>query len=282
MLDGEDSSPGQLGNIREHCGPVEFFSGAIAITKRVIKANGIELGVCFLNEPLDIVLVVPTMIIAPIGKDEQGTFGVMCTPHLTEPEVDSVQKGSPALRGSQHHPALKIFDTVGKRAGEFSALIEADQKKLILRIGGLEELQRGFACFVNLIAHAAAEIENDTDGDGYVFGGKSDDFLLGAVFVNAEVILIQTSHKAVEGVGDGDVHKSEVDVAADDLAWNDFDGRSIAFRVQKLRSGRQGSGWEGVILGFLGKQWEGEAQQHGTSEEAGQRKQRKPGTGHYL
>src|SRR5208283_1068785 len=124
MLNSEHAPASQFGDIGEQRWTVEFLCCAIAIAKRIIEANGIELGVCFLDQPLDIVLVVPTMIISPIRKDEQGAFGVVCTPHLAKAEVDSVQKSSPALRGSKHHAALEVFDAICKRASEFSALIK--------------------------------------------------------------------------------------------------------------------------------------------------------------
>src|SRR5208283_2824943 len=145
MLNSEHAPASQFGDIGEQRWTVEFLCCAIAIAKRVIKANGIELGICFLDQPLDIVLIVSTMIIASIGKDEQGTFGVVCTPHLRETEIHSVQEGSPALWGSEHHAALQVFNAVGEGAGEFGALIKADQEEFILGIGGLEELQRRFA-----------------------------------------------------------------------------------------------------------------------------------------
>src|SRR5208337_1772877 len=109
MLHSEYPATRQFCNFGEQRRAVELFRRTISISKRVVDADGIELGVGFLYQPLDIVLVVPTMIISSIGKDEQGAFGVVCTPHLAESQVDSVQKGGPALWGSQHHAALQVF-----------------------------------------------------------------------------------------------------------------------------------------------------------------------------
>src|SRR6516225_8461235 len=145
MLDGEDASTREFGDLGKQRRTVELFRRTIAITKRVKNADGIELSVGFLHEALDIVLVVPTMIIASIGENEQGTFGVMCTPHLAQTKVDSVQKGSPALRGSHQHARLKIFDRIGEGTSKLGALVKADQEELVLRIGGLEELEGGLA-----------------------------------------------------------------------------------------------------------------------------------------
>src|SRR5208282_1189237 len=96
MLDGKHAATRQFRNFAEQRGAVEFFRRPITISERVKNADGIELGIRFSDQAFDIVLVVPTMIITSTGKDEQGTFGVVCTPHLAETEVDSIEQGGPA------------------------------------------------------------------------------------------------------------------------------------------------------------------------------------------
>src|SRR5262245_5867368 len=66
-LDGENPSAGHIGNVGQQRRPVQFFRGPIAISKRVENSDGIELSVCFFYEPLDVALVVPTMIIPSVG-----------------------------------------------------------------------------------------------------------------------------------------------------------------------------------------------------------------------
>jgi len=56
-----------FGNFAEERRTVELFGRPVAITKRVKDADGIELGVRFLYQPLDIALVVSTMIIPSVG-----------------------------------------------------------------------------------------------------------------------------------------------------------------------------------------------------------------------
>src|SRR5208283_30699 len=165
MLDGEDAATSQFRDFTEQRRPVELLRRSTTISKRVKNADGIKLSIRFSDQALDIVLVVPTMIITSIGKDEQGTFGVVCTPHLAEAQVDGIQKRSPAPGGSEHHAALQILHAVGERTGELGALIEAHQKEFILWIGGLEEFHGGIAGFANLVGHAAAKIKDDSDGD---------------------------------------------------------------------------------------------------------------------
>src|SRR5208283_394990 len=128
MLDGKNAATSQFRNFTEQRRPVELLRRSTPIPKRVKNADGIELGIRFSDQALDIVFVVPTMIITSIGKDEQGTFGVVCTPHLAEAEVDGIEKRRPAPGGSEHHAALQVLHTVGEGAGELGALIEDHEK----------------------------------------------------------------------------------------------------------------------------------------------------------
>src|ERR1700741_803048 len=240
MLDGEDASTRKFGDLGKKRRSVELFRRTIAITKRVKNADGIELGVGFFYETLDIVLVVPTMIIASIGEDEQGTFGVVCTPHLAKAEIDGVEEGGSAFGSGHHHAALQVFDAVGEGAGQFGAFIEADEEKLILRVGGLEELDRCLARFINFVGHAATEIENNAYRNGDIFRRKADNFLLRVVFKNAEVVRIEAGNETVERVGNGDIHQSKVDVRADHLTRFNGYRRRVTRDVTKLGEGRRG------------------------------------------
>src|SRR6516164_1919312 len=227
MLDGEDASTREFRDLGKKRRTVELFRRTIAITKRVKNADGIELSVGFFHEPLDIVLVIPTMIISSIGEDEQGTFGVVCTPHLAEAKVDCIEESGPALWGSHHHAALKVFDAVGEGARKFGPLIETDQKEFVLGVRGFEEFEGRFTSLVDLIGHAAAKIENNTDGNGDVFRGKTNNFLLDVVFKDAKVVWIKTSNKAIERVGHGNVDQGEVHIGADDFSGLDGYRRGV-------------------------------------------------------
>src|SRR5215469_9939370 len=117
MLDSENAATREFRNFGEQRRAIQLFRGAIPIPKRVEDSDGIELGIGFLDQALDIVFVVPTMIIPSIRKNEQGTFGVMCTPHLAEPQINSVQKRRSAPWRGNQHAALQVLDAVGERTG---------------------------------------------------------------------------------------------------------------------------------------------------------------------
>src|SRR5882724_395964 len=63
----KDTTTGHVRDIGEQRRPIELFRGTRAISKRVKNPNGIELGVSFAHQPLDIAFVVPTMIISSVG-----------------------------------------------------------------------------------------------------------------------------------------------------------------------------------------------------------------------
>src|SRR3974390_1086453 len=222
MLDGKDASTRKFCELGKERRTVELFRRTIAITKRVKNADVIELSIGFFHEPLDIVLVIPTMIITSIGEDEQGTFGVVCTPHLAKAKIDCIEESGPALWGSHHHAALKVFDAVGEGAGKFGPFIETHQEEFVGRFTGL----------VDLIGHAASKIENDTDGNRDVFRRKTNNFLLDVVFKDAKVVWIKAGNKAIERVGHRNVDQGEVHIGADDFSGLDGDrggvGRSLA------------------------------------------------------
>src|SRR4029077_20427078 len=62
----ENAAAGHFRYFIEKRGTIEFFRGP-AVSRLVKDADGIELGVGFLHQTLDIAFVVPTMIIASIG-----------------------------------------------------------------------------------------------------------------------------------------------------------------------------------------------------------------------
>ena len=136
----------------------------------------------------------------------------MSTPHLAETEIDGIEERGAALGRSEQHAALQVFHTVGKGTGQFRALVEAHQEEFILRISGFEKLDGGFAGLGYFVGHAAAEIKDHADGDGNVFGGEGDDFLLDAVLKDTEIVRFEAGDQAIVGVGDRNVDEREVDI----------------------------------------------------------------------
>src|SRR5258706_224677 len=61
------------------------------ILEGVKNDDGIELGIRFPDEPLDVLLGVPAIIIATVGYDQQGSFSGVCPSHLTESQINGIE-----------------------------------------------------------------------------------------------------------------------------------------------------------------------------------------------
>ncbi len=187
------------------------------------------------------------MIITPIGYDEQGPFGVMCTPHLAETQIDRIEQSGAPARSRKHHSGLQLLHTAGEAAGQLGSIVEAHQEELIERIRRAHELHRGLARFVHLVGHAAAHIKNQSNRNRDVLARQGYDFLLGPIFVNTEIFSFQAGDQTVQGVGHRDVYECQVHV--------DFNAFSQFFF--------SGCFWFGRLNGALGL---GERPSHNQSE----------------
>src|SRR4029077_15456450 len=146
----ENTTAGHLRDFAQKGWAIKFFKGPAAVFERIKNADRIKLGIGFFHKPLDIAFLVAAMIIASVGQDEKGTLGVVCTSYLAENGINSIEQSSSTLRRGKHQATLQVFDTVGKRTRQLGAFIEANQKKLVLWIGSLKELDcclPGFAKF---------------------------------------------------------------------------------------------------------------------------------------
>ena len=94
----------------------------------------------------------------------------------------------------------------------------------------LEELRGGQARLAQLRAHAAADVEDQADGDRLVVHREVRDGLLDAVVEDFEMLLLQSGDRAVRGVADGDRHQHQVGVDAQVRARPGFSGAARQFR----------------------------------------------------
>jgi hypothetical protein len=63
------AATGQFRHFTEQGRPIEFLRRSAAITQWVKQADGIKLGICLSRESLDIALIVPTMVVSPVGYE---------------------------------------------------------------------------------------------------------------------------------------------------------------------------------------------------------------------
>src|SRR5207248_7933538 len=124
-----DPRPLIIGNFAQQRVAIKFFFGAVRMSKRFVNADGIELGISLFYQSFDIAFAEPAVIIATVRYYEQSTFSVVRTPHLAEPQVNSIEEGSAALCRSEYHTALQILSAIGIVTGQFGALVKADEKE---------------------------------------------------------------------------------------------------------------------------------------------------------
>src|ERR1700730_17182037 len=216
---GKNSSSGHLGHFGQQRRTVEFFAGSRTNPDRVVNTDCIELAVGFFQEILYIVLTVATMIITPIGYDEQGPFGVMCTPHLAQPQIDRIEQCRSAARSRKHHAGLQFFHAISEAAGELRAIVKADQKKLVERVCRTHKLHSGLASLVHLVRHAAAHIKNQSNGNRNVLARQGHNFLFASIFINPEIFFFQTGNQTVQWVGHSDVYERKTNVNFNSFTW---------------------------------------------------------------
>ena len=70
----------------------------------------------------------------------------------------------------------------------------------------------------NFVDHAAAEIEDDADGNGDIFGREIPNLLLDVVFEDTKVIWLKPRNLAVVWIGNGNVDKRQVHIDMQGLA----------------------------------------------------------------
>ena len=104
----------------------------------------------------------------------------------------------------------------GEVLDQLGPVVEADDEELILRVGGLDELQNRLPGANQLGGHGAGEVEDDADRNRRIFAGKGGDFLLSAVLEDLEVFLLEAGYQAVHGIGDRDRHQHHVHIHADE------------------------------------------------------------------
>src|SRR2546429_9903943 len=99
-----------------------------------------------------------------------------------------------------------------------STLFPTRRSSDLLRIGRLEELDSGLLSLAEFVSHAAAVIEDDSDGDRNVFGREVHDLLLDVVFKDSEIISVEARDQPAIRDGYRDVDKGQFDVDAERFA----------------------------------------------------------------
>ena len=104
---------------------------------------------------------------------------------------------------------------MGKTLDQRRLLVERDQEELVVGVSSLEEAHDRVPRGVDVVLHAAADVEQDADR---YRGGLLDevgDLLFHLVFEDPEVVLLEAGYVAVERVRDRDLDEDRIDLGAE-------------------------------------------------------------------
>jgi hypothetical protein len=257
VVDAEHAAAGFFAEVVEEHGAGALLGGGGV---GVEDADGVDFDVGLADLGFDFAFGVAGAVVAAVGDDEQGFALVAGGLHFVHAVVDGVEQGGAVAGADGLQAGFDVVDGAGEIFDELGAVVEADDEELILGVGGFHELEDGVAGADELGGHGAGEVHDDADGDGGVFAGEGFELLLGVVFVDEKVVLLEAGDEAVHGVGDGDGDEDEVDVHADAGAGAGFEGvvsgEGGQLRLRRARRWRGGGGGgvrdvdfvEGVVL----------------------------------
>ena len=137
--------------------------------------------------------------------------------HAAHAQVNGVQQRRPAFGNGVHQLVLDVLDRGGVIDQQFRLLGEGDHEEFVLRIGGAEELDHRLARLVDLVGHGTADVEDHAQRYGCVLAGEVANLLRLAVVGEREVLLLQSGHQPVHGIGDGYRNQHQVHVLAQRL-----------------------------------------------------------------
>src|SRR5215469_17166924 len=141
------------------------------------------------------------MIVPAVGNDYDRFPRVLGLLHLAEREFDRIEQCRQAAGLNFLERASNVVGAPGKCDGKVGLLVEFNQESLVLGIQDLEEQSGSIARRGELIIHAAADIESQTDGKRNVVTRKMGSGLLHAVVKYVKIFLAEPEDEPVLSIG---------------------------------------------------------------------------------
>src|SRR5579864_5941856 len=247
VVHGKSSAAGLLGQFVEQARAVHLFEGPAPGSHGLENSDRIDLDVRFTNGVPYFRLGIAAGVIAAIRDDQQRLARVLPLFHLAHRHVDAIEQGRAPLGLRERQPILDFLGLFGESLDQLRAVAEFDQEELVLRVGGLHELRDGLPRFLELRAHAAAGVEDDSHRQRGIFARKLGDLLLDLVFVQLEIFFVQAGHETAHGIGDRHWDQDQRGIDANiGAAVGD---RSRVIRGLLAHSRRDGNVGLGAVLG---------------------------------
>ena len=100
---------------------------------------------------------------------------------------------------------------------QIKIIVEVNDKGLILRIAGFHQRQSSGVYLGSFVAHAAAIVDHQAHAYGHIFLAEDGDLLVGLVFQDAEIALLQAGDELPAIIHDGDVQDDQIYVFLDGI-----------------------------------------------------------------
>jgi len=190
---------------------------AIFVTE---QANRVDHHVGFLNFAQGFFQRVAADVVFTVGDDEQNLFVLVAFFQVIEGADNRVVESGAAAGINTFEGFLKFGNTAGEIFVEIEVVvvIEVDDERFILRIGGLNESECSGVDARTFVAHGAAVVDDQAHADGDILAFEDGEFLLGFVFEDAEVFFFETFGEFATVVKNGGVEHDEIDVHANGAA----------------------------------------------------------------
>src|SRR5262245_11494908 len=208
-------------HVQRPAGPAAYFD----------NPDAVNLHAGFLEQLAQFAVGVARGVVLTVGDQEYRVAAVAALLDLLDPQIRRVIKRRLPLRIDQRELVGQRV-AVGELGQQVGALIEPDQEEVVVAVGGLDEGLQRVPGAVELAFHATRNVEDDAQVDRRVVIAEEGDLLLDLVFINLEVLSVQSGHQSVISVGNRDRQRDHFG------SLNIYEWRILSSLIARLRSQR--------------------------------------------
>src|SRR5262245_6923739 len=191
--------------------------------------DAVNLHAGFLEQLAQFAVGVARGVVLTVRDQEYRVAAVTALLDLLDPQIRRVINRRLPLRIDQRE-LIGQRVAVGELGQQVGALIERDQEKVVVTVGGLDEGLQRLLGAVDLAFHAPRNVEHDTQVDRRVVIAEEGDLLLDLVFVDLEVLSVQSGHQPVISVGHRDRQRDQIGFF--------YEWRTLVSLIARVRSRR--------------------------------------------
>src|SRR5262249_16719868 len=157
IVNAKEAATGNLAYLVQKIGAIALFLGCRTIVK---DADRINLDIGLLHHRANFAVSITAAIVTTIRDHQKGLLAMRGLLHLIHTHIDGIEQRRAAFGHGVNQFALNVFNRISEVRNDFWLVIEGHQEEFVLRVSRLEELDHCFLGLIDLIAHAAAHIED--------------------------------------------------------------------------------------------------------------------------